>query len=184
MKSICVYCGSTPGDDPAFMQAAQVIGKMAADTGWRVVYGGGKMGLMGETASAARDNGGQGYGVIPKFLTEIEGVLEGVEHKIVDTMHERKMIMFEEADAICTLPGGIGTLEEIIETLSWARLSLHRKPIIVANINNFWSPLQELLHHIVDRSFAPAFMLDSIKFVDNAEAVIEMAEAELLRNKV
>lgn len=183
MKSICVYCGSSHGDDPAFTKAARTIGESAAESGWRVVYGGGKMGLMGETASSARDNNGQVYGVIPKFLTEIEGVLEGVEHTIVETMHERKMIMFEEADAFCTLPGGIGTLEEIIETLSWARLSLHRKPIIVANINDFWSPLEELLNHVVARKFAPEFMLDSIKFVDKAEDVISTAEAELLRNK-
>jgi len=183
MKSICVYCGSTPGDDPAFLKAANTIGKNASENGWRVVYGGGKMGLMGETARTARDNNGSVFGVIPKFLTDIEGVLEGVEHKVVETMHERKMIMFEESDVFCTLPGGIGTLEEIIETLSWARLSLHKKPIIVANINNFWSPLRELLHHIVDRQFAPEFMLDSIKFVDRAEDVIETAEASLLRNK-
>ena len=110
-------------------------------------------------------------------------MLEDVEHKIVETMHERKMIMFEESDVFCTLPGGIGTLEEIIETLSWARLSLHKKPIIVANINNFWSPLQELLHHIVDRKFAPDFLLDSIVFVDKAEDVLATAEAGLLRNK-
>ena len=183
MNSICVYCGSSPGDDPAFTKAARTIGNMAADAGWRVVYGGGKMGLMGETATSARDAGGAVYGVIPKFLTEIEGVLEDVEHKIVGTMHERKMIMFEESDVFCTLPGGIGTLEEIIETLSWARLSLHKKPSIVANINNFWSPLQELLHHIVDRKFAPDFLLDSIVFVDKAEDVLATAEAGLLRNK-
>ena len=183
MKSICVYCGSTPGDDPAFIKAAQDIGEVAAKSGWRVVYGGGKMGLMGATARSAYENGGKVFGVIPKFLTEIEGIFDEVEHKIVDTMHERKMLMFEESDAFCTLPGGIGTLEEIIETLSWARLSLHHKPIIVANINDFWSPLQELLHHIVDREFAPAFLLDTIEFVDNAEAVIAAAEASLLKNK-
>ncbi len=183
MKSICVYCGSAPGDDPVFMKTARDIGELAADAGWRVVYGGGKLGLMGATASAARDKGGAVYGVIPKFLTEIEGVLEGVEHKIVETMHERKMLMFEESDVFCTLPGGIGTLEEIIETLSWARLSLHKKPIIVANVNDFWSPLQELLHHIVDRKFAPDFLHDTIQFVDTPEKVIAAAESSLLANK-
>ncbi|MEL6379671.1 MAG: TIGR00730 family Rossman fold protein [Pseudomonadota bacterium] len=183
MKSICVYCGSSPGDDPAFSNTAKEIGQLAAERDWRVVYGGGRMGLMGDTASSARDHGGKVYGVIPKFLTEIEGILEGVEHKIVETMHERKMLMFEEADVFCTLPGGIGTLEEIIETLSWARLSLHHKPIIVANINDFWSPLEELLNHIVDRQFAPDFMLKSIEFVNSAEAVFDAAEDALLRNK-
>lgn len=183
MKSICVYCGSSNGDDKAFVKTANEIGTIAAERGWRIVYGGGRMGLMGATASAARDAGGAVYGVIPKFLTEIEGILEGVEHKVVETMHERKMLMFEEADAFCTLPGGIGTLEEIIETLSWARLSLHKKPIIVANINDFWSPLEELLNHIVARQFAPDFLLDSIQFVSSAEKVFEAAEATLLRNK-
>lgn len=182
MKSLCVYCGSSPGDEPAFIDAARTIGKMAAQSGWRVVYGGGKMGLMGAAASSARDNGGAVFGVIPKFLTEIEGVLEGVEHKIVDTMHERKMLMFEEADAFCTLPGGIGTLEEIVEVLSWARLSLHKKPMIIANINNFWSPLQELLNHIIEREFAPSFLLDTTRFVDRAEDVIAAAEAMLVEN--
>lgn len=183
MKSICVYCGSSHGDETAFTDTARAIGRLAAERDWRVVYGGGRMGLMGETATAARDSNGQVYGVIPKFLTEIEGILEGVEHTIVETMHERKMLMFEEADVFCTLPGGIGTLEEIIETLSWARLSLHHKPIIVANINDFWTPLQELLHHIVDRKFAPAFMLESIKFVTSAEAVFDAAEDAILQNK-
>ena len=183
MKTICVYCGSSFGDDPAFQEAARTIGQNAAKSGWRVVYGGGKLGLMGETARAAHDAGGKVFGVIPQFLTEVEGIQEGIEHKIVDTMHERKMLMFEESDIFCTLPGGIGTLEEIIETLSWARLSLHRKPIIVVDINNFWSPLEDLLKHIVARGFAPEFMLDSITFVDNADAVIPEAEKSILRNR-
>jgi len=183
MKSLCVYCGSSHGDDPAFTDFAQQLGKTAAERGWRIVYGGGRMGLMGETARAARDHDGAVYGVIPKFLTEIEGVLDGVNHTIVDTMHERKMLMFEESDAFCTLPGGIGTLEELIETLSWARLSLHQKPIIVANIKGFWSPLNELLTHIVDREFAPRSMLKAIRFVDTIEAVFAAAEAGSLRSK-
>ncbi len=183
MKTICVYCGSQFGDEPAFRKAAHTIGKMAAQAGWRVVYGGGDMGLMGETAISARDAGGDVYGIIPQFLIEKEGVLRDVEHKIVDTMHERKMLMFEESDVFCTLPGGIGTLEEIIETLSWARLSLHQKPMIIANINGFWSPLKELLSHVVSRQFAPESMMDSIQFIDQAEDVIKAAEAALLRNK-
>ena len=154
MKSLCVYCGSRPGDDPVFEKTARFIGQEAARRDIRIVYGGGKLGLMGQTAGAARDAGGDVYGVIPEFLVELEGVLEGVEHKVVKTMHERKMLMFEQSDAILTLPGGIGTLEEVIETLSWARLSLHRKPIIVLNINDFWSPLKTLFTHIVDRGFA------------------------------
>ncbi len=171
MKSLCVYCGSRPGDDPAFNEAAVWIGKEAARRGWRIVYGGGKMGLMGATAGAARDAGGKVYGIIPDFLVDLEGVLEGVDHTIVKTMHERKMIMFEEADAILTLPGGIGTLEEVIETMSWARLNLHRKPIVILNLNDFWSPLKSLFEHIVERKLASPELLSDVCFVDNVEDV-------------
>ncbi|MEZ5896466.1 MAG: TIGR00730 family Rossman fold protein [Parvularculaceae bacterium] len=171
MNSLCVYCGSRPGADPAFLEAAVWIGKEAARRGWRIVYGGGKMGLMGATAGAARDAGGKVYGVIPDFLVDLEGVLEGVDHTIVKNMHERKMIMFEESDAILTLPGGIGTLEEVIETMSWARLDLHRKPIVLLNLNGFWSPLKNLFEHIVERRLAAPELLSDVCFVDTVEDV-------------
>lgn len=181
MKSLCVYCGSRPGSDPAFKEAAIQVGKEAARRGCRIVYGGGKLGLMGATAGAARDAGGKVFGVIPDFLVELEGILEGVDHKVVSNMHERKMMMFEESDAILTLPGGIGTLEEIIEVLSWARLGLHRKPLIVLNVNDFWSPLKELLHHVVDSKLADEALLSDITFVDNVPAVFDHAEARMIR---
>lgn len=181
MKSLCVYCGSRPGSDPAFKETAIEVGKEAARRGCRIVYGGGKLGLMGATAGAARDAGGKVFGVIPDFLVELEGILEGVDHKIVSNMHERKMMMFEESDAILTLPGGIGTLEEIIEVLSWARLGLHRKPLIVLNVNNFWSPLKELLHHVVDNKLADKELLNDIAFVDTVPAVFDLAESRMIR---
>ncbi|MEM9706481.1 MAG: TIGR00730 family Rossman fold protein [Pseudomonadota bacterium] len=184
MKSLCVYCGSKVGDGPSFVQAAKIIGRDAAKRGYRIVYGGGKLGLMGATAAAARDEGGQVFGVIPEFLVEIEGVLEGVDHTIVKTMHERKMMMFDESDAIITLPGGIGTLEEVIETLSWARLSLHKKPIIVLNLNDFWTPLQTLFHHIVDREFADRELLREVTFISEPAAVIDAVEERLLENRI
>lgn len=171
MKSLCVYCGSRSGDEPVFADAARFIGREAARRGWRIVYGGGKLGLMGIAAGAARDAGGKVYGIIPDFLVDLEGVLEGVNHTIVKTMHERKMMMFEESDAILTLPGGIGTLEELIETLSWARLALHRKPIVVLNVEGFWSPLEALLRHIVERDFAAPELMGDLVFVDRAEDV-------------
>jgi uncharacterized protein (TIGR00730 family) len=183
MKSLCVYCGSRPGKDPAFEEAAIAIGKEAARRGCRIVYGGGKMGLMGATAGAARDAGGDVFGVIPDFLVELEGILEGVDHKIVDTMHERKMLMFEESDAILTLPGGIGTLEELIEVLSWARLALHRKPIIVLNLNGFWTPLQQLFEHVVSQGFADKELLNDTVFVSSVDEVFPAAEQQLLRAK-
>ena len=174
MKSLCVYCGSRAGDDPAFTAAAKFIGREAAKRQWRIVYGGGKLGLMGITAGAARDAGGKVFGIIPDFLVDLEGVLEGVNHVVVKTMHERKMMMFEESDAILTLPGGIGTLEELIETLSWARLALHRKPIVVLNIDGFWTPLKVLLEHIVDRDFAAEELLSDLTFIDRAEDVFPL----------
>lgn len=183
MKSLCVYCGSRPGNDPVFLKTATEVGEQAAKRGCRIVYGGGKMGLMGATAGAARDAGGAVFGVIPDFLVEIEGILEGVDHKVVSNMHERKMLMFEESDAILTLPGGIGTLEELIEVLSWARLDLHRKPIIVLNVNGFWSPLQKLFNHIVETSFADKELLNDVVFVDSVEDVFSVFERNPLREK-
>ncbi|MFZ5615835.1 MAG: TIGR00730 family Rossman fold protein [Pseudomonadota bacterium] len=184
MKSLCVYCGSRAGDDPAFTTAAQFVGREAARHGWRIVYGGGKLGLMGLTAGAARDAGGKVFGVIPDFLVDMEGVLDGVNHTIVKTMHERKMMMFEESDAILTLPGGIGTLEEVIETLSWARLALHRKPIIILNIDSFWSPLKALMEHIVDRGFASPDLLGDMIFVDRAEDIFPMLAKKTLEEVI
>ena len=181
MKSLCVYCGSRSGSDPAFEKAAIQIGQEAARRDVRIVYGGGKMGLMGATAGAARDAGGKVFGVIPDFLVELEGILDGVDHKIVTNMHERKMMMFEESDAILTLPGGIGTLEELIEVLSWARLGLHHKPLIVFNINGFWSPLRDLLHHVVENNLADRALLDDLTFVDSVEAVFDAAETQMVR---
>ena len=181
MKSLLVYCGSRTGADPAFKEAAQWIGREAARRDCRIVYGGGKLGLMGATAGAARDAGGKVFGVIPDFLVELEGVLEGVDHKIVKTMHERKMLMFEESDAILTLPGGIGTLEELIEVASWARLSLHRKPIIVLNMRDFWSPLKALVDHIIEEGFADEALRSDITFVEKPEDVFPTAESRTLR---
>ena len=181
MKSLCVYCGSRPGADPAFKEAAEWIGREAARRDCRIVYGGGKLGLMGATAGAARDAGGRVFGVIPDFLVELEGILDGVDHKVVKTMHERKMLMFEESDAILTLPGGIGTLEELIEVLSWARLALHRKPIIVLNMKEFWTPLKGLLEHVVEEGFADRELISDLVFVDRVEDVFATAESRMLR---
>jgi len=184
MKSLCVYCGSRPGDDSIFVETAKYVGREAAKRGIRIVYGGGKLGLMGATAGAARDAGGPVFGVIPDFLVELEGILEGVDHKVVKTMHERKMMMFEESDAILTLPGGIGTLEEVIETLSWARLALHQKPIMVLNLNGFWSPLKELFHHIVERGFADKELLNEVIFLETPEEIFDCFEKHVLSNIV
>jgi len=181
MKSLCVYCGSRPGNDPAFKEAAIQVGQEAARRGCRIVYGGGKLGLMGATAGAARDSGGKVFGVIPDFLVELEGILEGVDHKVVNNMHDRKMMMYEESDAVLTLPGGIGTLEELVEVLSWARLGLHRKPILVLDINGFWVPLKQLLGHFIEKELADKELANDLVFVDNVPAVFDIAEKRMLR---
>jgi uncharacterized protein (TIGR00730 family) len=184
VKSLCVYCGSRKGDDPRFAQAAKTLGRSLVEQKTRLVYGGGKLGLMGVVAGTVRDLGGEVYGVIPQFLTEVEGVLDGVDHTVVETMHERKMLMFEESDAFCTLPGGIGTLEELIELLSWARLELHRKPLVICNVDNFWSPLIELLDHVIDKGFADPRLRQDIVVVDRPEDVLAAAQERLLAHVV
>ena len=184
LKSLCVYCGSRVGGRPVFKEAARTLGKACAANGTRLVYGGGILGLMGEVASAGRDAGGDVFGIIPEFLVEVEGVLEDVNHTVVTSMHERKMMMFEESDAICTLPGGIGTLEEIIELLSWARLDLHRKPLVICNIEGFWTPLVELLNHVIDRGFAATELRDDMVVVDDPMKVLEAAEERLMRRVI
>ena len=167
-----------------FEESAIRLGQDMAKSQVRLVYGGGKMGLMGKVAGAARDANGDVFGVIPDFLVDLEGKLEGVQHKVVSTMHERKMIMFEESDAICTMPGGIGTLEEVIEVLSWARLELHRKPVVLLNIQDFWSPLVELLNHIIDRGFAAEELRHDLVVVDRPEDVVPAAAERLLSSKI
>lgn len=149
LLSVCVYCGSSFGSDPAHEAAATRLGQMIADQGLRLVYGGGSIGLMGTVARAVLDNGGGVTGVIPRFLQDREVMLDTVEDLVItDNMHERKQIMFQKSDAFIALPGGIGTLEEAVEMMTWAQLGQHRKPVVLADINGFWSPLLELLDHM------------------------------------
>ena len=149
IKAICVYCGSGPGTDPAFLDAARRFGAILAERRVRLVYGGGSLGLMGALANAVIDHGGEVTGIIPEFLTAREMMLRRVQELIVTRdLHERKRLMFERADAFVALPGGIGTLEELVEQLTWAQLGRHRKPILIANIAGFWDPLCALFDHM------------------------------------
>ena len=182
VRTVCVYCGSSAGADPAFMQAATAFGNGLAEAGVRLVYGGGGVGLMGAVARAAHAAGGDVLGVMPQFLRLPEGLYEEVETVVVDSMHARKLRMFDESDAFVVLPGGIGTLEEIVELLSWRRLELHRKPIVFYNPNGFWDPLFALLKHTVDLGLTPAAALDTWRAASAIDevlpAVMAMAEAE------
>jgi uncharacterized protein (TIGR00730 family) len=154
IRSVCVFCGSGPGTDPAFMATAHALGKMLAENQVRLVYGGGSHGLMGEVARATLAHGGFVTGIIPDFLKGKEIMLEGAQEMIVtNDMHERKRLMFEKADAFVALPGGIGTLEELVEQLTWRQLNQHQKPILLANIANFWKPLLVLLAHMREFGF-------------------------------
>ena len=149
LASVCVYCGSSFGSDPAHEAAATRLGQIIAEAGLRLVYGGGSIGLMGTVANAALESGGAVTGIIPRFLEKREVMLETLEDLVItDDMHERKHLMFQKSDAFIALPGGIGTLEEAVEMMTWAQLGQHKKPVALANINGFWSPLLELLDHM------------------------------------
>jgi uncharacterized protein (TIGR00730 family) len=154
IKSICVYCASGPGNNPAFAEAAKRFGRILAENGIRLVYGGGAVGLMGTLADAVLDHGGAVTGVIPDFLMNREHMLGRVQERIITRdMHERKRVMFERADAFVALPGGIGTLEELVEQLTWAQLGRHKKPILILNSERFWDPLCALLDHMEKLAF-------------------------------
>ncbi len=157
INAICVYCGSNPGTDPAFVKAAQDFGKILAENGVRLVYGGGSIGLMGAVAGTVMEHGGAATGIIPEFLTAQERPRRrGQELIVTGDMHERKRTMFERADAFVALPGGLGTLEELVEQLTWAQLGRHKKPILVVNINGFWDPLLGLIAHMRALGLVPA----------------------------
>ena len=154
IKSICVYCASGPGNNPAFVAAAKSFGRILAENGIRLIYGGGSVGLMGALAESVLDHGGAVTGVIPDFLVNREHMLARVQERIITRdMHERKRTMFERADAFVALPGGIGTLEELVEQLTWAQLGRHKKPILLLNSERFWDPLCALLEHMQKLEF-------------------------------
>lgn len=154
IKTVCVYCGSGPGTNPRFAEGARAFGKALAENDIRLVYGGGSLGLMGAVATSVLDHGGAVTGIIPDFLRMRENALTRVQEMIVTPdMHERKRLMFERSDAFVALPGGIGTLEELVEQMTWAQLGRHAKPILIADLHGFWSPLTALLDHMSAEGF-------------------------------
>jgi len=149
IKAVCVYCGSGPGTNPKFVESARSLGRILAENHIRLVYGGGSIGLMGALAESVIDHGGQVTGIIPDFLKAREMMFRRAQEIIVTRdMHERKSLMFERADAFVALPGGVGTLEELVEQLTWAQLGRHKKPILMVNIDRFWDPLCALFDHM------------------------------------
>lgn len=180
LKSVCVYCGSRTGQNPAYERAAQELGQALANNSLRLVYGGGSVGLMGTVARACLDAGGNVTGVIPKFLEEREVMLRRVEDLVItEDMHERKRRMFEEADAFVALPGGIGTLEEVVEMITWAQLGRHKKPVLLADIGGFWGPLTELMDHMIDEEFITAQTMVRYLITEDVSEIVPMLSKEV-----
>ncbi len=183
-SSVCLFCGSSDSADPIYTRAASEFGAATAREGWRLVYGGGGVGLMGASARAAHEAGGRVVGIMPAFLRSRERLFDEVETIVVTSMHERKQLMYDQSDAFVVAPGGIGTLEEVIELLSWKRLDLHGKPVIFLNINGFWDTLFALMRESVESGFTPASFLDAWVVCDTVEDAIaamtsDSAQADL-----
>jgi uncharacterized protein (TIGR00730 family) len=175
LKAVCVYCGSGPGNNPRFVEAAHGFGQILADNGIRLIYGGGSIGLMGAIAESVVDHGGEVTGIIPDFLKARELMFRRAQEMlVVRDMHERKRIMFERADAFVALPGGIGTLEELVEQLTWAQLGRHRKPILLANIDGFWDPLSALLDHMRAMQFIRTGLTVTPLVADRVDDILPM----------
>lgn len=176
IRSICVYCGSQPGRDDAYRNAGAALGRSMAKHGLRLVYGGGTRGVMGAVAGGVMEAGGAVTGIIPEFLMDKEATRQALgrldELIVTDDMHKRKHAMFERADAFVTLPGGIGTLEEIIEIMTWAQLGRHTKPIVFANIGGFWNPLITLMNHMADEGFIHTAHLVKPMVIDDVEEIV------------
>ena len=182
IKTVCVYCGSGPGVNHRFVETAQALGKILAENNIRLVYGGGSVGLMGAIAKSALEHGGAVTGIIPDFLRARENALTKVQEMIVTPdMHERKRLMFERSDAFVALPGGVGTLEELVEMLTWQQLGRHAKPILLANIDGFWEPLMALLAHMRAAQFIrPNLEIDVIK-AERVEDILPRLRAAAAR---
>lgn len=173
IKTVCVYCGSGPGSNPRFVEAAIALGKTFAENDIRLVYGGGSVGLMGAVAKSTLDHGGLVTGIIPDFLKAREHALTRVQEMIVTPdMHERKRLMFEHSDAFVALPGGVGTLEELVEQMTWQQLGRHTKPVLLANIDGFWEPLIALLAHMRSTEFIRASLPIDVLKADRIEEVL------------
>ncbi|WP_147125426.1 TIGR00730 family Rossman fold protein [Shimia ponticola] len=175
--SVCVFCGSRSGRDPECEQAAKDFGSAMGGQGWRLVYGAGDVGLMGTVAKAAQDAGAQTFGVIPQHLVEREiGKYDLDSYVVTETMHERKKVMFMNADAIVVLPGGAGSLDEFFEVLTWAQIGLHNKPIVLVNVGGYWNPLIDLIKHTVDHGFAGESVMSLFSVADSSRDAIAMLD--------
>ena len=182
-QNLCVYCGSGPGKNPVYLEAAKTLGRAMVAAGIGLVYGGGSLGLMGEVAKTVLEDGGHVTGIIPEFLGTKERMLTGVNELIVTkSMHERKMTMFERSDGFAALPGGLGTLEELVEISTWAQLDRHAKPIILCDIDNYWAPLITLVDHMRQEKFIREGLELKFDVVKSAEEVVSVFEDRLQKS--
>lgn len=171
--SLCIYCGSRLGRNAAYEAGARELGAAIAENGWRLIFGAGDVGLMGAVAEAAIDGGADTLGVIPTHLLDREAPEGRVSRRIItETMHERKKVMFVNADAVAVLPGGAGSLDEFFEVLTWAQLKLHQKPIYLVNIDGYWSPLIQMIDHLVAEGFADTSLTELFTAVENVRALV------------
>jgi uncharacterized protein (TIGR00730 family) len=178
IAALCVFCGSTPGLDERYLDAARALGQLLARRGVSLVYGGARAGLMGAMADAALEDGGRVIGVMPHGLWAREIGHTGLsELLVVDTMHERKAIMAERADAFVALPGGAGTLEELFEVWTWAQLGIHTKPVALLNVDGFWDPLLGMIDHLVDEGFVRPAHRAMLVADDDASRLLARLEA-------
>jgi uncharacterized protein (TIGR00730 family) len=178
VRNVCVYCGSNTGADPAYAETARKLGAQFAKNHVGLVYGGGSLGLMGELARSVLEHGGRVTGIIPGFLSERERMLRDADELIVvEDMHQRKKLMFDRSDAFVALPGGIGTLEELVEQLTWAQLGRHAKPIVLVDVKGFWTPFLDLIGHMKAQSFIRPNMDVTFRKVDRVEDVLPTIRA-------
>jgi len=180
VKSVVVYCGSRAGAMPVYQEHARTLGQALANEGWRLVYGAGDVGLMGEVARAAQSAGGDTFGVIPEHLLAREvGKTDLTRFVVTETMHERKKVMLMNADAVVVLPGGAGSLDELFEVLTWRQLGLHDKPVVMLNTAGYWDPLRGLIDHVVNQGFADASLARFLTWVDTPDAAMADLRAAL-----
>lgn len=175
--SVCLFCGASDAAHPEYVQAAADFGAAAAKAGWRLVYGGGGVGLMGASARAAHAAGGRVVGIMPAFLRSRERLFDDVETIVVTSMHERKQLMYDESDAFVVAPGGVGTLEEVVELLSWKRLDLHHKPVIFLNLHDFWESFFAMMRHSVSEGMTPPSFLEAWVVCDTVEEVMAVLQS-------
>lgn len=170
LNSICVFCGSRPGDDPIFMETARKVGTAIGKSGKRLVFGAGGLGLMGGVAQAALDAGGLVTGIVPDFLKRREIPVPAIQELlIVDTMHTRKRLMYDRSDIFVILPGGLGTLDELVEIVTWFQLELHNKPVYLVDVNGFWADWFDMIHKMAKHGFVDAQAVSYFKRVASAE---------------